>query len=549
MAKTTMTYDEAQEIANNPNDYSKKDVAEAKKFLESNTGASVDMSLEEAQEIKANPNDYSPKDLAMAKTVIAQHRPAPGKWIGKYIPIKPNGGFNFNWKQAYNKPIKNDDDVQKLDEWKNTQVWDVDDKIDLRDVAKDMGFKHSDEGWEDFIKSDRFPIFQDFLKDVQKAQRDKEVEKIWSGEEPSQQWTPFGYKEVPGAMFATNFMTPVAKEYAKNHYDDEDINTSMIAPILVDAASNLVMTGPGLAKTLPAKASEPIAKFMNKPFVSKIYGNVTAPAITETGNVIYNDESVPEALLRTAEGAAINIGTPRALEGTLSWAGRGLPTKEGKRTVQKMIDEAANKAAKVQHEISEGKPYPITNEGQPGPIEFIQVTKDGKKYFSSDVPTSTQNSSNKYESIKNMPDESITFDEFSQLKQGVPFLRGKAGNNKLSKSLKDIQDAGSEYLQNNLIFRKATALAKDGDLRNLTPVELRQLGFTDKESLMNYLIRTIKMKMPSTLSSYMTNASGRPEFGRRAGPIRNINYLLGTNLFDKEGKEHKIEELKRIYGL
>ena len=102
-----------------------------------------------------------------------------------------------------------------------------------------------------------------------------------------------------------------------------------------------------------------------------------------------------------------------------------------------------------------------------------------------------------------------------------------------------------------MLIKKAESLAKDGDLRNLSPVELRQLGFADKESLMNYLIRNIKMKMPSTFSTYMTNAAGRPEFGREAGPIENINRLLGTSLFSKDntGEEKQKSRIQRLLGL
>lgn len=561
MAAQTFTYDEAQEIAKHPELYSKKDVEEAQKFIDSNKSASVDMSIEEAREIKAHPELYGTKDLAMAKTVIAQHRPAPGKWIGKYMPINKEGGFNFNWRQAYNKPVKNDEDVEKLADWMNTQVWDVDDDIDLRDVATEMGFKHRDEGWEDFIKSERFPIFQAYLEDVRNTQTQKMVDKVWSGEEPSPQWTPFGYKEVPLSKQVTDFMLPVSKEYAQKHYNDKDF--SLAGPIATDAAANFVMAGPGWTTALPAKASAATGKFFSKPLISTIYGNVAAPAITETGNVIYNDESIPEAIARTAEGTAINIGTPRMLENIGSWAGRGLPIGES-RTVQKMVDEAANKAAKVQDDIRKGKPYPITIEGQPGPIEFAQYNKDGTKYFSQDVPTSQKDwdslrdaakkeawPSRKYESAKDMPAEAVTFDELAQAKQGLPFLRGKEGKTKLAKDLKTIQDTATEVLQDDLIFRKATALAKEGDLRNLSPTELRQLGFADKESLMNYLIRNIKMKMPSSVSTYLTNAAGRPEFGRRAGPIRNINYLLGTDLFGKDetDKEKQTSKIKAVYGL
>ena len=499
-------------------------------------------------------------DFDKASTIINQNRAAKELMITKgqdpYVKkvsstpedIVKNSGFAFNWRNAYEN-VKNEKlkpteaDAKKLQDFINSNMYDVNDDTNLKQIAYNLHMWNPNTiKWSDFITSEQGAEFQKYLDDVRKTQTEKVVEDIWEGKDDKTLYDKFG-------TAAVNFMLPVSKEYAKKHYNDKDF--SLTGPLMADAAANLVMAGPGLPIALPAKVSVPIAKIMNRPLISTIYGNVAAPAITEAGNVIYNDESIPEAIARTAEGTVINIGTPRALEGTLSWVGRGLPTKEGKRTVQKMIDEAANKAAKVQDDIRNGKPYPITNEGQSGPIEFAQVTKDGKKYYSSDVPTSQQNTSNKYESIENMPDETITFDEMTQVRQGLPFLRNKDGNSNFAKTLKTLQDTGSEYLKDDLVFRKATALAKDGDLRNLSPVELRQLGFTDKESLMNYLIRTIKMNTPSMLSSYMTNAAGRPEFGRRAGPIRNINYLLGTDLFGKDetAAEKQKSRIQRILGL
>lgn len=465
--------------------------------------------------------------------------------------VVKGSGFNFNWRNAYEN-VKNEKlrpteaDAKKLQDFINSNMYDVNDDVNLQQVAYNLHmYNPNTMKWTDFINSEQGAEFKKYIDDVRKAQTEKEVEDIWAGK----------YDKTLGDKFSTaavNFMLPVSKEYAKKHYNDEDF--SLTGPLMADATANLVMAGPGVAEALPAKVGVPVARVMNRPLISTVYGNVAAPAITEAGNVIYNDESIPEALARTAEGTAINIGTPRALEGTLSWAGRGLPTKEGKRTVQKMIDEAANKAAKVQDDIRKGKPYSFHIEGEPGPIEFTQVTKDGRKYYSTDVPTSEKNWSNskrKFESIKDMPDEAVTLDEFGQLKQGLPFVRGKDGSNKFANTLKTLQDSGAEYLQDDLVVKKAKALAKDGDLRNLTPVELRQLGFADKESFMNYLIRTIKMKSPSTLSSYMTNAAGRPEFGRRAGPIRNINYLLGTNLFGKDEsvQEKQKSRIQRLLGL
>lgn len=451
--------------------------------------------------------------------------------------VVKESGFDFNWRGAYEN-VKNEKlrpteaDAKKLQDFINSNL-NTDDN--LQKIAYDLHmYNPNTMKWSDFINSEQGTEFKKYLEDVRKAQTEQAVQDVWEGKDDKTLYDKAGTKAV-------NFMLPVSKEYAKKHYNDKDF--SIAAPLATDVAANLVMTGPG---AIPVKA-------MKRPLISSVYGNVAAPAITEAGNVIFNDESIPEALARTVEGAAINIGTPQVLEGTLSWAGRGLPTKGNKRSVQKMIDEAANKAAKVQDDIAKGKPFPY-NEGQP--IEFSQLNKDGKnvyeKFYSSDVPTSQMNRpSRKFESVKDMPEEAVTREEFSQLKQGLPFLRGKEGNSKFANTLKEIQDAGKEYLQDDLVVKKATALAKDGDLRNLTPSELRQLGFADKESFMNYLIRTIKMKMPSTMSSYVTNAAGRPEFGRRAGPIRNINYLLGTNLFgkDESAAEKQKSRIERLLGL
>ena len=92
---------------------------------------------------------------------------------------------------------------------------------------------------------------------------------------------------------------------------------------------------------------------------------------------------------------------------------------------------------------------------------------------------------------------------------------------------------------------------KNGDLRDLSPYELRQLGFPDKESFMNWLIRSFKNNTPETVKTYLTNASGRPEFGREAGPIENINRIFGTSFFqkDKTGEEKQKSRIQRILGM
>lgn len=462
--------------------------------------------------------------------------------------VVKKGGYKFNWRDAYEnvkgeKLKATEADAKKLQEFINSNMYGVDDDVRLKQIAYNLRmYNPKMMKWKDFINSEQGTEFKKYLEDIRNTQTEKAVEDIWEGKEPSQQWTPFGYKEVPGAMKAADFMLPVSKEYAKNHYNDED--SSIARPLAADIFANLVMTGTG---ALPA------TKVMNKPLVSFLYGNVLAPLITETGNALFNNESVPEALARTVEGTAINVGTPQILEGMLSRIGRVMP-KGGNRSVQKMIDEATNKAEKIRSGIDKGKPYPINaylNKND-APIEYGMVTPKGTKYYSTDPAKSNENwgSKRKYESVKDMPYEAFTKEEMHQLHEGIPFARGKY-DDLYARTIKNIQDEGVNHTKDALIIKKAEALSKDGDLRSLTPSELRQLGFPDKESFMNWLIRSFKYNTPETVKTYFTNASGRPEFGREAGPIENINRLLGTNLFKKDNtKEGKQKSrIERILGM
>ncbi len=554
MAKTTMTFDEAQEIVNNPNDYSKKDVAEAKKFLESNTGASVDMSLEEAQEIKANPNDYSPEDLSMAKTVIAQHRPAPGKWIGKYIPINPNGGFNFNWRQAYNKPIKNDEDVQKLDEWKNTQVWDVDDKIDLRDVAKDMGFKHPDEGWEDFLKSDRFPIFQDFLKDVQKTQQDKEVEKIWSGEEPSQQWTPFGYKEVPGAMVAVDFTAPVTKEYARKNYENINGLGDMGAPLAVDALTNVAMMGSG-------KVAGKIANSRLKDLTA----NATAPIISSVGDAIVNDKDAGDVALGTILGYGANKAVPKAIMGLGRWGFGG--QRQASPTVKSVygkaseaLDDAVNQARKQ----AEVESKSIVKEA-PGVYKDynknIAYTDDAaEKIIAEDegfvvkdlkyMPTKASVVDRK-ELVENVyqPELSMrTSKDFFKKSNSKPDYKAEPPKPNTNANDGDLMPKMKydkfQIAVDKLRSGKATAKDWQDDYEAMEQAS-KYLGLPTMESWGNWAKANLGMT-----TDYLSNVPGSNPRQRNRF-LNSIVGLLPPGVYDRQKaeKEKKTEELKRIYGL
>ena len=447
--------------------------------------------------------------------------------------IVEKGGFKFNWRDAYEqskgeKLRATEADAKKLQEFINSNMFNVNDDIKLQQIAYNLHmYNPNTMTWSEFINSEQGDEFKKYLEDVRNAQTENAVNDIWEGKDKSK---------------LVDFMLPVSKEYAKKHYNDEDF--SMVGPLMTDVGTNLIMTG----SSLPSKVGTNVAKVMNKPLVSFLYGNVAAPVVTETGNAVYNDESIPEAFARTVEGTAINIATPRILEEMLSSAGRGIP-KGNSRAVQKMIDEAANKAAEVNSKIKSGTPYPIldANGNRVGPFEY--AVKDGKvtHHYSSDPAVSKANhKSYNYKPLSEMPNtEAISDVDYLAARQGLPFTRGK--KDYVQKSIGFTQDKDASSL-NDLVILKAKSLAKDGDLRNLTPAQIRQLGFADRESMMNYLLRSLKTNAPETLSTYMTNASGRPEFGRSAGPIENINRLLGTNLFGKD-KTHEEKQKSRIQHL
>ena len=452
--------------------------------------------------------------------------------------VVKDSGFKFNWRDAYEqtkgeKLRATEADAKKLQDFINSNMFNVEDDVKLQQIAYNLHmYNPNTMTWSDFINSEQGDEFKKYLEDVRNAQTEKAVEDIWEGKDKSK---------------LVDFMLPVSKEYAKNHYNDKDF--SMVGPLMTDVGSNLIMTG----SSLPSKIGTNVAKVMNKPLVSFLYGNVAAPAITETGNAVFNDESIPEALVRTAEGAAVNIGTPRILEGILSSAGRGIP-KGDSRAVQKMIDESANKAAEVNNKIKSGTPYPILDADgkRVGPFEYAVKDKSGKvtqRYSSDPVSSKATNKNYNYKPLSETPNtEAISDVDYLAARQGLPFTRGK--KDYVQESIGFAQDKDAALL-NDLTLLKAKSLAKDGDLRNLTPAQIRQLGFANRESMMNYFLRIIKTQAPETLTTYMTNAAGRPEFGREAGPIEQINRLLGTNLFgkDKTQEEKQKSRIQRLLGM
>jgi fructose-specific component phosphotransferase system IIB-like protein len=531
-----MTKERADRIVANPDNYTPEAVSKAKEFLQNKVNK-VTMSEERARKILANPDNYTADAVAKANDFIAIQSAgmsAPGaNWVRKYMPVNTNGGFNFNWRQSLDTDVKNDaEGLKKLEDYRKGKMWDVGDDVNLNNIATEMHFKQANEKWTDFINSDRFPEFQNYLKDVQKYQQDKRLNEIWNDE----------------SNLAVDFMLPVTKEYAKNHYQEIEDVSDIAAPLAFDVGTNVIMAGPG-------------STAIKKPLVSAVYGNVAAPALTELGNVVVNDKDIDKALVGTAEGALVNRGTTKFLRG-LGNAFKAPITNSEKRTVQQMVNNAADEAARVDRLTQKGVPYTANNPTDEV-IEYTQIIPAkrnwyGKKvepakkvFYSTDVAKSNADfpsGSRTYKPLQEMPNEALTREDWNKFVQGKPFIY--KDKNKVGEKIATIQDAGAEYLQAETIAKKATSLAEHGDLRNLTPAELRQLGFADKESLFNYALRNLDVFLEEnpSIANYLGNMSGRPKFGQR-GLGTALNTLWpDLGLFKDDSKEKEKSRLEKAYG-
>lgn len=526
-----MTLDRANKILSNPEMFKESLVEEAKKFKQGKNDK-VEMSAEKAKKILDNPDMFKQELVDKAKDWKALQDAgysAPGKeWARNFIPVNEKGGFNFNWRDAYNQ-INNTDikakDVQKLEDFRKSKMWEEDDDVNLNNIASELHFKEPREYWSDFLKSDRFPEFQKYLEDVREYQKGKALDKIWNED----------------SNFAVDFMLPVAKEYAKNNYEHINDISDMGGPVAADMAANVAMMGPNIL----GKAG---AKVASKPILSKLYSTLLAPAITETGNMISNGKSIPEGLKDIVQGGLINAGTPRALGGLGNLFKVNPLANAEQKSVQKMINDAANKAAKVARKEEKGWLKPITlTDGTPAVRKmdangkFTVYTANGNKLSKVDK---VLNENPIVKDIKEIPDNApaILEKEFEGNQIGDALVRGSTAKLPTAKH--------TEKYLTELKQKAANSIAEVGDLSKLTLSELNDLGkLTRGETWANYAIRNINNALEDSpaLAEYLTNMAGRPKFGMRGSSVILNTLFPDINLF-KEDKKDKQLKLQELYG-
>lgn len=434
-------------------------------------------------------------------------------------------GFTFNWPAAYEAEtgkqlIPGDmESAKALNTYLNNKMYQYENNGNLQRLAYDMHLYDGKEDWTDFLKTDNGQRFKEFLKDASKYQNNKALEKIWED------------GTVSNAI--TKLLTPVAREYAKQNYNDIDVGSvggylwDMKAPLAFDVGSQVAMMGPG--------------RFVGKPIVNGVINNMASPIITEAGQVIMNDKPVGTALGDATVGVLTNFATPAILQrGTNQAAKIGSHGfKEGALAEQAAVNAAANKAASIEKRLKKGEPYisePI-NDNVTSLMEVPQPTIDF--YGSDNVIRKITQDLDKGKTISKgvqnkgpiiTPEEYkglnkvITKDEMNFYNQNAQLIHGRK-KNVGTKMAKDIAEDASKNpysvvnrgKANDALAAKKKSLDEHGDLSGLTPEQLVILNHVDHETVVNYIGRKLEDALEDnpSLANYIVNLLGKPQIGQR----------------------------------
>ena len=449
----------------------------------------------------------------------------------KRIPndLIENNQFNFNWKSAYEnvkgeKLRDTEADYDKLQKFISENMYEQGDpNVRLKEIANRLHmWKPGISSWSEFINSEQGDEFKKYIKDVEKYQKDKAIEKIFSGEEPTKAHYPLiGDVDIPGSQFLVDFGLPVAKEYAKKNYENIDGVSDMVGPLAVDFGTNALM------------ALQPGAKAESK--IIARGSDFLAPAAQNIGQVAYNDMDPAAAGANTIVGGAVNIGTPIALDRVNRYTvkpGKGYSQRV---EINKATDAIADKVGEIEKRIKDGAVH----------LEHNKVWLNGnKKIAFTDEP--------KY--IKQYKDQGYTVLPEKQMRDYNPGLLTEKQYN----FYKGNRTVLREYRPKNLPitdmylkimdepYKKLLREIARGQktIETLSKPELEILmGKRLSETIYNYLRRN----MPEAVKNYLTNMAGRSQMG--TGVLSLPQRLLGMD-FAKyvEEKKNKKPTISEIFG-
>lgn len=328
---------------------------------------------------------------------------------------------------------------------------------------------------------------KEFITKAGEVFRERELDKIWADD------------------LYTSLFTPVAKEYARKHY--ENINSESIPKAAYDLAPALgadfgVNT---LMAATPAKFGADL---------------VAAPVVRAGANMVLNDRAPVDAAKEAASEAATNVATPFLLKNFFRWSGRAKDAilKTGAKNVNKVandiakaeINKTADKAYDIEQRLKHGAGF-ISENGR-----VYRFTKAGDEYYK--VPESElvgtdivpRNEYEFYLKNKNVlrnkkwgpeADDNISRLERAELLDtDIEKAYKKGITQKVSKQLNENVNLGKPALEGIPAQDLATAVRRDV-----------------KETKFNWAKHKAQDALNSKLSenaqSYITNLQGRTQYG------------------------------------
>ena len=294
--------------------------------------ANQTMSSDIAKEIlKKDPNNAAAQEAVNIANAGYEKKEVPH--VTEYTDPTEGGKYKFNWQQykfrdnpeLANARALTPEQIEEIDKARLESMYEVTDKVNLDNIATAMNFKMANEKWSDFMKSDRFAQFKNYMDDVQQYQQDKALDKIWN--------------DGSIANIVTDFTLPVSKTYAREHYNDINGASDMAAPLVADAAMNAAMAS-------SSKIAAPLARFIG-PAKTNFAANAVAPVIGEVGQVLVNDKDLTSAARDAAIGTGANYAVPNILRALNSKFTRNVNTDMNKPwmiNAQDALDAAVNEA-------------------------------------------------------------------------------------------------------------------------------------------------------------------------------------------------------------
>lgn len=453
----------------------------------------------------------------------------------KRIPDDLNSQFNFNWKSVYEntkgeKLRDTEADYDKLKKFIDSNMYDINDPVKLQEIAYNFHmYNPNTMKWSEFINSEQGEEFKKYLKDVRENQKNKAIDAIFSGEDPTKVNYPLlGPTDIPGSNFLVDFGLPVSKQAAYNAVkkgEDPELGAAMA----VDLGSNALM------------ALQPGSKAVS-PIVSK-GSNFIVPAVQNAAQVAINNEDPLAAGVNTLVGGSINMGTPLFLNKYGSKLSRWNPGEKGysrNAVIKEHIDDLANKAAEVKKRLDNGalrqsKEYPSVFINDENKIAYIkQRNLDARRYYNKlgykikDI-----------EEMRNHDAGILTKTDYDFYENNKSLIRGRWAKSNASEPR--FNETQRDAMFKNLWAKEYKGNKDIGDY-NKQQLEIL-LGKKISESRWNWL----KRNMPDALKDYLTNAAGRSQMGNSFLNVPQM--IFGANLGKlAEERKNKKPKISEIFG-